>query len=75
MVGCVSEMSEKVYFSAGQVLEGKVDVMALKSRFVFIRSDMGGFSRLAKALEYMTKFGWRVLGGYGNTIVMLEKEA
>ncbi len=66
-------MSDKVFFSAGQVLEGKVDVMALKSRFAFMRMDMGGFNRLAEALEYMTKFGWRVVGGIGERAVMLEK--
>lgn len=67
-------MSDKVYFSAGSLLEGKVDVMALTSRFVFMRMDMGGYSRLVEALEYMTKFGWRVVGGFGQGAVMLEKE-
>jgi len=68
-------MAGKVYFSAGQVLEGKVDVAALEAGFVWMRADRGGFPRLARALEYMEKFGWRVVGysNYGR-IVMLQKE-
>ena len=49
----MSEMSGKVYFSAGQVLEGKVDVAALEVGFVWMRADRGGYRRLARALEYM----------------------
>ena len=68
-------MSGKVYFSAGQVLEGKVDVAALEVGFVWMRADRGGYRRLARALEYMGKFGWRVVGysNYGR-VVMLQKE-
>jgi hypothetical protein len=66
-------MAGKVYFSAGQVLEGKVDVATLEAGFVWVRIDRGGYPRLARALEYMGKFGWRVVGYSYGGIVMLQK--
>ena len=66
----------EVIFRAGSVLDGRVEVSALEPGFVWVRKDRGGYPQLAKALKYMTKFGWRVIGIRGDVreVVLLHKE-
>lgn len=71
--GCVLGMSDRVYFSAKDVLKGKVDVGQLTSRYVFLRGHMGQIvETLAEALNYMAKFGWRAVG-FSRGVCLLER--
>ena len=71
--GCVLGMSDRVYFSAKDVLKGKVVVDQLTSRYVFMRGHMGQIAEtLAEALNYMAKFGWRAVG-FSRGICLLER--
>ncbi|MFX1562740.1 MAG: hypothetical protein ACFFDP_05490 [Promethearchaeota archaeon] len=68
-------ISEKVHISVDDVLKGKIDVESLSSRYVFLyaRGVRNVFEKLAEALNYMAKFGWRVRGITSYTF-LLERE-
>ncbi|MFX1577762.1 MAG: hypothetical protein ACFFCF_11410 [Promethearchaeota archaeon] len=67
-------MSKLVYFSAKDVLKGHVDVEKLTSRYVFVRGNFGEiFQSLAKALNYMSKFGWRAVAYGRGGVCLLER--
>lgn len=67
-------MSDRVYFSAKDVLKGRVDVENLTSRYVFVRGHVGEiFQTLAEALNYMWKFGWRAEAYGRGGVCLLER--
>lgn len=71
-------MAERVILYAENVLEGKVDVEGLRSRYVFLESGKPSFrmdpvmETLIAALNYMTKFGWRAVS-YSQGICLVER--
>jgi hypothetical protein len=60
------------------VLEGKVDVEGLASRYVFLEPRTARFrmdpvmKAVIAALNYMAKFGWRVVS-YSQGVCLLER--
>ena len=72
--GCVLDMSDRLLFSADDVLKGRVDVERLTSRYVFVRGHIGRiFQTLAEALNYMAKFGWRAVAYGRGGVCLVER--
>jgi hypothetical protein len=65
-------LSDRLVFSAKDVLKGRVDVERLTARYVFLRPGFSYYKTGAKALNYVAKFGWRVVG-FSNGWCLLER--
>ena len=74
MVSWLFGMSEDVIFKAKDVLKGLVDVEQLASRYVILHGMFSHVKNMAKAANYMAKFGWRVVG-WSSGYLMLERIA
>jgi hypothetical protein len=79
--GLVGWLAEELLLNADEVLKGRVDLEAVTARYVIVYStgwivSGSGGEKLAKklllAVNYMAKFGWRVVG-YSGTACMMEK--
>ena len=65
-------VSDDVFFKAKDVLKGLVDVGQLTARYVILHGVFSHVKNMAKAANYMAKFGWRVVGWSGGYL-MLER--
>lgn len=66
------DMSDEIFFKAKDVLNGRVDIERLSSRYVILHGMFSHVKNMAKAANYMAKFGWRVVG-WSSGYLMLER--
>ena len=65
-------MSDRLEFSAGDVLKGRVDVESVDARYVLLRGGLMRTKMFIEALNYVAKFGWRAVG-FTQGYVLLER--
>ena len=65
-------LSDEVFFKVKEVLSGRVDVEQLSSRYVILYGMFSHVKNMAKAANFMAKFGWRVVG-WSSGYLMLER--
>ncbi len=73
-MGWVSKMSDRLVFSANDVVNGKVDVENLRARYVLLKPGLGfvSYGRIVEGINVMAKFGWRAVG-FSRGYCLLEK--
>jgi hypothetical protein len=67
-------MSDEFFFKVMDVLKGRVDVEQLSSRYVILHGVFSHVKNMARAANYMAKFGWRVVG-WSDGYLMLERSS
>jgi hypothetical protein len=72
MVRWAFGMSDDVFFKVKDVLNGRIDVEQLASRYVILHGMFSHVKNMAKAANFMAKFGWRVVG-WSSGYLMLER--
>lgn len=65
-------MSDRLVFSAKDVLKGKVDVQNLRARYVLLKPGFSYYETIVRAINYMAKLGWRAVA-FSHGYCLLEK--
>jgi hypothetical protein len=65
-------LSDQLVLSVKDVVNGRVDVEQLASRYVILRGVFSLVKNMARAANLMVKSGWRVVG-WSSGYLMLER--